>query len=66
MHELKASKFLSFHILVASLVFNRSQQSPKEAEVTGGRGGGGEGRLERETEEKMVRTALAQWVGNDA
>lgn len=50
-HELKASKFLSFHILVASLVFNRSQQSSKEAEVTGGRGGGGEGRVEREIEE---------------
>lgn len=26
MHELKASRFLSFHLLVASLVFNQSQK----------------------------------------
>lgn len=64
--DLKQRKFLSFHTLVASLAFNRSQRSPKEAEVTGGRGGGRrreKGRVERGTEEK---TTVAQWFGNDA
>lgn len=64
--NLKQSKFLSFYTLVASLAFNRSQRSPKEAEVTGG-SGGGRGRKEGEsrggTEEK---TTVAQWFGNDA
>lgn len=46
--ELKASKFLSFHVLAASLVFNRSQWSPKEVEVTGERGG----RKRRESQEE--------------
>lgn len=30
-HELKASKFLSFHLLVASLVFNQSQKGAKRS-----------------------------------
>lgn len=66
-HELKASKFLSFHILVASLVFNRSQRSQKRQRwQEGERGGGKEGRVEREIEEDGKKTSLAQWVGSDA
>lgn len=49
--NLKQSKFRSFHTLVASLAFNWSQWSPKEAEVTGGRGEEGEGEGEGESPE---------------
>lgn len=55
--NLKQRKFLSFHTLVASLAFNRSQRSPKEAEVTGGRGGG-RGRKKAESRGELRKRRL--------
>lgn len=50
-HELKASQFLSFHMLAASLHFNRVQWGPKK------RREGGRGRQKQKN--------LAHWFGTD-
>lgn len=63
MHELKASKFLSFHILVASLVFNRSQQGQKRQRWQEGEGRRGRlscegGRREKDGKKHRWRNGL--------